>query len=623
MSLLDEVDSPVRLRELTAEELKALAEEIRAFLIDRVSRTGGHLGPNLGVVELTIALHTVFESPYDRLLWDTGHQSYVHKLLTGRRVGFDRLRQVGGLSGYPSPAESEHDLVENSHASTALSYADGLSRADAHEGRSDRSVVAVIGDGAMTGGMAWEALNNIAEGPDRPLVIVLNDNERSYAPTSGGVADHLAELRGGPSTPAVFEQLGLAYLGPVDGHDIPALQEALRRARGLGRPVLVHAVTEKGRGFVHTERNETDRGHTVKPMDPDTGRPLAASAGRSFTAVFGEWLLQAAEQRPEVVAVTAAMLEPTGLQPMQERFPHRVIDVGIAEQHAVTMAAGMSMGGLHPVVAIYSTFVNRALDQVLMDVALHRRGVTFVLDRSGVTGDDGPSHNGVWDMSVLQVVPGLRIAAPRDRRRLTELLDEALEWTEGPTLVRFPKGAAEADIPEETSFAGMDVLHRSGALDVLLVSVGALAGVALGAAEGLRERGYGVTVVDPRWVSPINESLVDMARRHRLAVTIEDNSRTSGIGATIAQAAQDAGVSTPVRSFGIPRRFLEHGKRSDVLSQCGLTEQEISLSILEFLHGLDVASGAAPPEGIEGELLRLTREEATADENQTTFAKEK
>ncbi|GAA3971053.1 1-deoxy-D-xylulose-5-phosphate synthase [Thermobifida alba] len=606
MSLLETVDGPAQLRGMTITELTELAGEIREFLIEHVSRTGGHLGPNLGVVELTIALHTVFESPRDRLLWDTGHQSYVHKLLTGRQSGFDRLRQAGGLSGYPSRAESEHDLVENSHASTALSYADGLARADAYRGHTDRAVVAVIGDGAMTGGMAWEALNNLADGPDRPLVIVLNDNQRSYAPTRGGVADHFSALRAGHDGPGVFEQLGLAYTGPVDGHDIGALQEALRRARALGRPVVVHVVTEKGRGFVHTENNELDRGHTVKPMDPRTGKALAPSTkGRSFTSVFGERIVEIAAERPDVVAITAAMLEPTGLLPMRQRFPDRVIDVGIAEQHAVTMAAGLAMGGVHPVVAVYSTFVNRALDQVLMDVALHRCAVTFVLDRSGITGNDGPSHNGMWDMSVLQVVPGLRIAAPRDGARLAELLDEAVAWSEGPTLVRFPKGPTGEDLPAEMTFAGMDVLRRSGSLDVLVVSVGALARVALGVAEGIRAQGIGVTVIDPRWVSPVNPGLADVARRHRLVVTIEDNSRIGGIGATISQTLRDAGVSTPLREFGVPRRFLGHGSRDDVLSECGLTVQDISLAVVGAVADLDGGNGYSTLDGIDGALARL------------------
>ncbi|MEU0492371.1 1-deoxy-D-xylulose-5-phosphate synthase [Nocardiopsis sp. NPDC006139] len=609
MTLLERVDGPARLRGFTTDELRELAGEIRGFLIDRVSRSGGHLGPNLGVVELTIALHTVFDSPHDRLLWDTGHQAYVHKILTGRRDGFDRLRRSGGLSGYPSRTESDHDLVENSHASTALSYADGLARADAHNGVTDRSVVAIIGDGAMTGGMAWEAVNNISGGPDRPLVIVLNDNGRSYAPTEGGLAEHFRELRAGADGRNVFEQFGLAYIGPVDGHDIPALREALTRAKGEPGPVLVHVVTEKGKGFVHTETDDLDRGHAIKPMDPETGLPLASPSGPSFTSVFGREMVGIAQERPDVVAITAAMLEPTGLLPLYERLPERVIDVGIAEQHAVTMAAGLAMGGVHPVVAVYSTFVNRAFDQLLMDVALHRRAVTFVLDRSGVTGDDGPSHNGMWDMSVLQVVPGLRIAAPRDATRLRELLREAVAWKDGPTLVRFPKGAAGRDIPTEARFTGMDVLHRSGSLDVLIVSIGALAGVSLSVAEGIREQGIGVTVVDPRWVSPVNPGLADIARRHRTVISIEDNSRVGGIGSTIAQALRDARVPTPFREFGIPRRFLEHGNRAEVLSGCGLDVRDITLAAVEALAESDALTGPRPaPDPIDEGLYRLAHD---------------
>ncbi|MHC0433579.1 1-deoxy-D-xylulose-5-phosphate synthase [Streptomyces sp. O3] len=609
MSLLETVHGPERLRELSTQQLNDLAAEIRAFLVDRVCASGGHLGPNLGVVELTLALHSVFDSPRDRLLWDTGHQSYVHKIVTGRADGFDRLRQEGGLSGYPSPAESEHDLVENSHASTALSYADGLARADAHQGRTDRAVVAVIGDGAMTGGMAWEALNNIADGPRRPLVIVLNDNQRSYAPTRGGLADHLGELRAGIPGPGLFEQLGLAYLGPVDGHDVAALRRVLSQARGLSRPVVVHVVTEKGRGFAPTEHNALDRGHAVKPMDPATGKALKASGGPSFTSVFGRALVRISERRPDVVAVTAAMLEPTGLLPMKERFPERVIDVGIAEQHAVTMAAGMSLGGAHPVVAIYSTFVNRAFDQLLMDVALHRRAVTFVLDRSGVTGDDGPSHNGMWDMSILQVVPGLRIAAPRDGARLTELLEEAVEWRDGPTLVRFPKGPTGEDIPAQATFAGTDVLHRAGPLDVLIISVGALARTALQVAEVLWAQGIGATVVDPRWVTPVNATLADLARRHRFALTVEDNSRTGGVGSAIGQFLRDEGVRTPLREFGIPRRFLNHGSRADVLAGCGLTAQHIARTVVEEISGPQEARTHGLVTDFESEIARLMDEE--------------
>jgi 1-deoxy-D-xylulose-5-phosphate synthase len=585
MTLLDRIDGPRDLRRLSADELDPLAQEIRDFLIATVSRTGGHLGPNLGVVELTIALHRVFESPRDRILWDTGHQSYVHKILTGRKSGFGELRQAGGMSGYPSRSESEHDIVESSHASTSLAYADGLARAYEFRGITDRAVVAVIGDGALTGGMAWEAMNNISGAQHRPLIIILNDNTRSYAPTIGGLAQHLRHLRAGTSGPGMFEQLGMAYIGPVDGHDIEALDKALRCARDTRRPVLVHVVTEKGRGFPLAEQHEADRFHAIGPMDPDTGQSLKAAAS-SWTSVFSDEIVKIAETDPSVVAITAAMLEPTGLGKLRQRFPERVIDVGIAEQHAVTLAAGLAMGDAHPVVAIYATFVNRAFDQVLMDIALHECPVTFVLDRAGITGDDGASHNGMWDLSILQVVPGLRIAAPRDGARLRELLREAVGWNKGPTLLRYPKGPHGRDIAALGSIDGMDVLFRVGNLDVLIVAVGSMADVALGVAERLIAQGIGATVVDPRWVAPVNEGIVDLARRHRLVVTAEDNGRTGGVGSAVAQELRDAGLDVPLRDFGIPRRFLAHGKRSEVLEECGLTSQSISLAVVEYVSEL-------------------------------------
>ncbi len=585
MSLLDTINSPQELRQLPADKLEPLAAEIRDFLIKTVSRTGGHLGPNLGVVELTIALHRVFDSPRDRILWDTGHQSYVHKILTGRKAGFAGLRQAGGMSGYPSRAESEHDLVESSHASTAMAYADGLARAFEFRGITDRAVVAVIGDGALTGGMAWEAMNNISGAQHRPLIIVLNDNTRSYAPTIGGLAQHLQQLRAGSSNPGMFEQLGMAYIGPVDGHDIQELEKALGHAREIRRPVLVHVVTEKGRGHTLAEEHEADKFHAIGPMDPETGQSLKAAAS-SWTSVFSEEIVKIAEADPSVVAITAAMLEPTGLGKLKKRFPERVIDVGIAEQHAVTLAAGLAMGDAHPVVAIYATFVNRAFDQVLMDVALHECPVTFVLDRAGITGDDGASHNGMWDMSLLQIVPGLRIAAPRDGARLRELLREAVSWNQGPTLLRYPKGPHGRDIAALGTLDGMDILFRVGGLDVLIVAVGSMADVALGVADRLVAQGIGATVVDPRWVAPVNEGIVDLARRHRLVVTAEDNGRTGGVGSGIAQAMRDAGVHVPLRDFGIPRRFLAHGKRSEVLEECGLTSQNISLAVVEYVSEL-------------------------------------
>ncbi|NEW75055.1 1-deoxy-D-xylulose-5-phosphate synthase [Streptomyces rhizosphaericus] len=610
MPLLENIRGPHDLKALTGEELAALAQEIREFLIEAVARTGGHLGPNLGVVELSIALHRVFDSPADRILWDTGHQSYVHKLLTGRQ-DFSKLRHKGGLSGYPSRAESEHDIIENSHASTVLGWADGLAKANEVHGTTDH-VVAVIGDGALTGGMAWEALNNIAAARDRPLVIVVNDNERSYSPTIGGLANHLATLRTTDGyerflawgkdvlqrTPVVgqplygslhgakkgfkdafapqgmFEDLGLKYVGPIDGHDTEAVESALRRAKRFHGPVLVHCLTEKGRGYPPALEDEADHFHTVAAMDPLTCAPLTPSGGRSWTSVFGEEMVRIGAERPDVVALTAAMLHPVGLAGFAEAYPERVWDVGIAEQHAAVSAAGLATGGLHPVLAVYATFLNRAFDQLLMDVALHRCGVTFVLDRAGVTGTDGPSHNGMWDMSVLQVVPGLRIAAPRDADQLRAQLREAIDVDDAPTVVRFPKESVGEPIPAIDRVGGMDVLRRGE--DVLLVAAGVMAPVALRAAELLDGRGIGCTVVDPRWVKPVDPELPGLAARHRLVAVVEDNVRTGGVGAAVAQTLRDAEVDLPVRTFGIPEAFLAHAKRGEVLADIGLTPAEIA-----------------------------------------------
>ena len=617
MGLLASIHGPDDLKALDPAKLPDLAAEIRDFLVDAVSRTGGHLGPNLGAVELTLALHRVYDSPRDRILWDTGHQAYVHKILTGRQGGFARLRQQGGLSGYPNQAESEHDVIENSHASTALSYADGLAKAYLVRGERDRSVVAVVGDGALTGGMAWEALNNIAAA-DRPVVIVVNDNARSYAPTIGGLADHLAALRMSPSyeqvlevvksvlgrTPLVgqplyealhgikrglkdlvqpqvlFEDLGLKYLGPIDGHDVAAVEYALRRARDFGGPVIVHCVTRKGFGYQPAEDDETDCFHGVSVMDPVTGKPLSLGA-RSWTKVFSEEMVRIGAADPTAVAVTAAMLAPVGLAGFAAAYPDRVFDVGIAEQHAVTSAAGLALGGLKPVVCVYATFLNRAFDQVLMDVALHRLPVVFVLDRAGVTGEDGPSHNGMWDMSILQVVPGLAIAAPRDGARLRAQLTEAVARTAGPAVVRFPKGAVGADIPAVTRQGNVDVLSRSGAPDVLLVSVGAMASTALEVADRVGHHGIGVTVVDPGWVKPLPPELVELAMEHWLVVSVEDNSRVGGVGAALAQLLRDQEVDTPVRDFGIPPEFLAQGSRAEVLAAAGLTAQSIARRVVE------------------------------------------
>ncbi|MGW7269445.1 1-deoxy-D-xylulose-5-phosphate synthase [Streptomyces sp. NPDC054864] len=615
MTILESIRGPRDLKALTEDELDELAEEVREFLVHAVARTGGHLGPNLGVVELSIALHRVFESPVDRIVWDTGHQSYVHKLLTGRQ-DFSKLRGKGGLSGYPSRAESEHDIVENSHASTALGWADGLAKARQVLGERGH-VVAVIGDGALTGGMAWEALNNIAAAKDRPLIIVVNDNERSYAPTIGGLANHLATLRTTDSyervlawgkdilqrTPVVghtlyeslhgakkgfkdafapqgmFEDLGLKYVGPIDGHDTGAVESALRRAKRFHGPVIVHCLTEKGRGYEPALADEADRFHTVGVMDPLTCEPLAPSNGPSWTSVFGDEIVRIGADREDVVAITAAMLGPVGLTKFAQSYPDRVWDVGIAEQHAAVSAAGLATGGLHPVVAVYATFLNRAFDQLLMDVALHECGVTFVLDRAGVTGVDGASHNGMWDMSILQVVPGLRIAAPRDADQLRAQLREAVAVDDAPTLLRFPKESVGPAIPAVDRIGGMDVLSQGpqdADTDVLLVAVGVMAPVCLRAAELLRERGLGCTVVDPRWVKPVDAELPDLAERHRVVGVVEDNSRASGVGAAIALALGDAEVDVPVRRFGIPEQFLPHAKRAEVLADIGLTPVEIA-----------------------------------------------
>ncbi len=620
--MLDSIHGPRDLRRLDRAQLAVLAEEIRDFLITSVSRTGGHLGPNLGAVELTLALHRVFDSPHDRILWDTGHQAYVHKIVTGRAAGFAGLRQKDGLSGYPSRAESEHDVIENSHASTALSYADGLAKAYQLRGETDRHVVAVVGDGSLTGGMAWEALNNIAADHTRRLVIVVNDNERSYSPTVGGLAHHLATLRttrgyerflewgkqvlgrtpvvGPPLYDALhgvkkglkdvvapqgmFEDLGLKYIGPVDGHDIEAIEHALTRARGFGGPVLVHCITRKGLGYKHAENDSADHFHGIGVIDPETGQPLAAT-GTAWTQVFSDELVAIAAERTDVVGITAAMLIPTGLNAFAAAYPDRVFDVGIAEQHATTSAAGLAMGGLHPVVAVYATFLNRAFDQVLMDVALHRCGVTFCLDRSGVTGPDGASHHGVWDMAFLQVVPGLRLAAPRDAVTLREELREAVAVDDAPTVVRYPTGAVGPDLPALERIDGVDVMRRDGD-DVLLVAVGSMVGTCLDVAERCAQQGIGVTVVDPRWVKPVPEQIVRMAAGVRAVVVVEDGLR-GGVSGAVAQALRDARVSTPLRDFGVPLRFLDHAKRAEVLAEIGLTAQDIARDIVETVSEID------------------------------------
>ena len=617
--ILPAIKAPADLHALNAEQLATLATEIREFLIEKVSKSGGHLGPNLGVVELTIAMHRIFDSPKDVILFDTGHQTYVHKILTGRQEGFDNLRKRGGLAGYPNRAESEHDVIENSHASSALSWADGVARGFFVQGIKNRSVVCVVGDGALTGGMAWEALNNIAANSELPLVIIVNDNERSYSPTIGGVATYLSTLRTTSGyekfldwgknvlerTPVVgqpiyetlhgvkkgikdiiapqgmFEDLGLKYFGPVDGHNIEALELAFAHAKNYNAPVLVHVITEKGRGYAPAINDEAEKFHAVGVVNPLTGEPINKSAP-SWTSVFAKELVNIGAQRPDVVAITAAMLGPTGLDQFQAAYPERTFDVGIAEQHAATSAAGMAFAGLHPVVAIYSTFLNRAFDQLLLDVSLHKAGVTFVLDRSGITGDDGPSHHGIWDLALTGIVPTLRVAAPRDGARLKETLREALEINDAPTLIRYPKGAVNPDIPAFERRDGIDVLYRGESADILLVSVGALAGIAVEAAAQAYREGVGVTVIDPRWVKPLPRSLVTMAQRYKSIVVIEDGIKHGGIASTISEMFREEGLDVPIHSIGVPLEFIEHSRRDEILNDLGITVQTITRSLVTW-----------------------------------------
>ena len=624
--MLDEIRSPKDLQGLSRGQLKKLAEEIRSFLIDTVSKTGGHLGPNLGVVELTIAMHRVFNSPSDAMVFDTGHQSYVHKLLTGRQ-DFSGLRQSGGIAGYPQRSESEHDIVENSHASTSLSWADGISRAFKATGQADRHVVAVIGDGALTGGMAWEALNNITDDNDRNLVVIVNDNGRSYAPTIGGLARGLSKVRTEPwyregyrvskrifsvfgplgrvlfnATHAfidsllsfgvpkgIFPNLDIKHLGPVDGHDLVSLERVLQQAKNLGQPVIVHVITQKGRGYSPALEDEADQFHAVGKINPESGLPIKSSSEPSWTSIFGDELVARADEDDKIVGITGAMLIPVGMDAMAEKYPDRVFDVGIAEQHAVTAAAGMAFGGLHPVVAVYSTFLNRAFDQVLMDVALHKAGVTFVLDRAGVTGPDGASHHGMWDMSILQVVPGIQIAAPRDEASLRESLREAVAIENAPTVIRFPKGNVAKPLPALKRLAGgTDVLFESAARDVLIVGIGPFAHLAVRVAGLLGQQGIGATVVDPRWILPVSEDLVRLSAEHRLVVTLEDGVRVGGFGSRLRQILRVAQVDTGLHEVGIPAEFLEHAQRDEILSRLGITDKQIAMEVVEQVVGTRV-----------------------------------
>ena len=623
--MLESIKSPEDIRGLSYEQLNSLSDEIRQFLITKVSKTGGHLGPNLGVVELTLAIHRTFDSPKDVVLFDTGHQSYVHKMITGRVDQFDGLRQRGGIAGYPSRRESDHDVIENSHASTALSWGDGISRGFSLTNQKDRHVVVVVGDGALTGGMSWEALNNIATSSDRNLTIIVNDNERSYSPTIGGLATYLATLRvtrgyekfldwgkevlshtpvvGAPiyetlhgmkkgikdivAPQGMFEDLGLKYVGPIDGHDIAAMERALEQAKEFGEPVLVHVITEKGKGHKPAVADVAEKFHAVGIVDPETGTPLSKSS-TSWTNVFSDELLALGKERKDIVAITAAMLGPTGLDKFQKEFPERTIDVGIAEQHAVTSAAGLAFAGLHPVFAVYSSFLNRAFDQLLLDVSLHKAGVTFVLDRAGITGDDGPSHHGIWDLAITGMVPTMRVAAPRDAARLRETLREAVAVNDAPTAVRFPKGAVQSDIPAFERRDGVDVLYRGESADVLLISIGSMAEIAVEAASQAYREGVGVTVIDPRWVKPLPASLVTMADRYKSVVVLEDGIKHGGIASAISEQFREAGLNVAIHSIGVPLEFIEHSKRSEILEDLGITAQKISRDIVEWNSTVEV-----------------------------------
>ena len=629
------IRGPRDLDRLSPDQLTGLAHEIRGFLVSAVSKTGGHLGPNLGVVELSIAIHRVFHSPVDPIIFDTGHQSYVHKLLTGRQ-DFSRLRERGGLAGYPQRLESVHDVVESSHASSSLSWADGISRSFSMTGQSDRHVVAVVGDGALTGGMTWEALNNISDDNNRKLVIVVNDNGRSYAPTIGGMARYLNDIRtrqsyrtlyrssqklfdkfGRPGraiyrgmrgglhgflsrftdNEALYSNLDIKYIGPIDGHDIGALREALEQAKNYGAPVIVHVITEKGRGYEPALLDSADQFHAVGQIDPETGEPLGAVDKQSWTSVFSDEIVKIADADPKVVGITAAMLRPTGLHRFAEKYPNRVFDVGIAEQHAVTSAAGMAFGGLHPVVALYATFINRAFDQVLMDVALHKAGVTFVLDRAGVTGPDGPSHHGMWDLAILQVVPNIRLSAPRDATRLREELREAVAISDAPSVVRFPKGSVGHEHEAVRRLDdGVDVLREGPHKDVLIITVGPMADLGLQVAERLEDQGIGATVVDPRWVVPVPKSIIGLAAEHRIVISIEDGIRVGGVGTRIRQDLRDAGVDTAVTELGLPDEFLDHSTRNEILEQVGLTPQRIARDLVAQVLGSRIPFARALPD---------------------------
>jgi len=624
--MLDSIDSPADLRSLDAEQLEVLAGEIRTFIVQSVSVTGGHLGSNLGVVELTLALHRVFESPRDLILWDTGHQAYVHKILTGRRGRFDTLRQSGGLSGYPSRAESEHDWVENSHASTILSYADGLATALQLRGETDRRVVAVIGDGSMTGGMAYEALNNLGHN-GRRVLIVLNDNGRSYAPTVGRLTTGLTRLRLNPAyvkgrervqralrgVPRIgehlergmegvraafrdfwlepdgfFEALGIRYIGPVDGHDVATMEHSLRQAAEYDGPIIMHTLTQKGRGYGPAEDDDEKCLHDAPVFDPATGPPRWAPAG--YTQAFADAMVDLGERNPRVVAITAAMAGPTGLRPFQDRWPDRFVDVGIAEQHAVTAAAGMAMGGLRPVVAIYSTFLMRAIDQVNLDVGLHRLPVVFCIDRAGVTGDDGPSHHGLFDMVLLSKVPGMTIFAPSSARELAVMLDHAMTIESGPVAIRYPKGAAHQSAPGEvgSGLKGRKVVQGG---DACILAVGKMLEAAEEAARLLAQQGIGATVWDVRVVKPLDPAMLADAAAHPLVVTVEDGLRAGGVGSAIVDELAAGERMPAVRVMGVPDAYFPQGNPGRILTDLGLDGPGIASTVAAALDAAEVVGG--------------------------------
>jgi 1-deoxy-D-xylulose-5-phosphate synthase len=580
--LLDQIHAPGDLRRLDRSELKQLAAEIRSVLIDAVAANGGHLGSNLGSVELTLALHRVFESPRDAIVWDTGHQAYVHKLVTGRRDGFARLRQAGGLSGYPSRAESEHDLVENSHASTALSYAYGLAVArDASESERDAHVVALVGDGALTGGLAYEALNNIGHS-GRRVVVVLNDNGRCYAPT---ISRLTAVHDDGGDVGAFVGALGLQYRGPFDGHDLDALEPALRDAADADGPVVVHVLTRKGEGYGPAETDDEKRLHDVGAFDPETGVPHGRGGASSYTVAFADALVALGERHPELVALTAGMPGSTGLLRFAERFPDRCFDVGIAEQHAVTAAAGMAMRGLRPIVAVYSVFLNRAWDQLVYDVGLHGVPVIFCVDRAGITGDDGPSHHGLYDLALLTKVPGMTVFAPSSYEEVATMLGEALRIDSGPVALRWPKTAARHVAAADVGTGRAARKVRTGDNDVCIVAVGKMVEASEEAAALLDARGVNATVWDVRTV-PLDARMLSDARTHELVVTAEDGIAEGGVGALVVGALARMDVARPAPRavvLGTPLAYLPHGKADDLLANLGLDGPGIAATVLKSL----------------------------------------